>query len=113
MTLPPLRDETATQTSTADGTQSAAATADEHRLQHDFQDEQRLSTSVVRAVAAALETDPLALDEQLHDAIDPDALDRLLGGDPNNGSGCRLSFEFAGCAVTIRGDGQIIARPNA
>ena len=113
MTLPTLTDEKTTQTSTADDTQAATTTADEYQHYHDCQDEQRLSTSVVRAVATAIDTDPLSLDEQLYDAVDPDALDRLLGGGPNIGSACRLSFEFAGCSVTIHGDGQIVVRPSA
>lgn len=88
----------------------AATTADEHRLRHDFDGDRRLSTSVVLAVANALETDPLALDERLYDVIDPDALDRLFDAGSGDGGPRRLSFELAGCSVLVRADGHVVVR---
>jgi len=93
-------------------TQSAAADvpASTHRTRHEFAGERRLSTSVVRAVATTLGTDPMSLDERLYDVLDPDALDRLFGGDSGTAGPRTLEFELAGCSVTIHGDGRIVVR---
>jgi len=108
-TLSSTTDDESTSTETAT---SALITTDAstsgHQTNHDFDDERRLSTSVVQAVATALGTDPLSLDERLYDVLDPDALDRLFGGEE---TGPRtLSFDLAGCSVTVHGDGRIVVR---
>jgi len=60
-----------------------------------------VSESVVRAVAAAKDVDPMDLDERLYDCVDPDALDRLF---PCEGT---VTFTMAGCRVEVE-KGQII-----
>lgn len=103
-------DESATVLALTGKSTTAEAPVDTHRTRHDFAGERRLSTSVVQAVATALGTDPLSLDERLYDVLDPDALDRLFGGDCGAGGPRTLAFELAGCSVTVYGDGRIVVR---
>jgi hypothetical protein len=72
-------------------------------------DDERLSTSVVLAVAEALAIDPTGLDPMLYDTLDPDALDRLFASDVTPTS---LTFDLADCSVTVRADREIVVRPN-
>lgn len=67
---------------------------------------------VITAVAEAKDIDPLHLEPRLNDIIDPDALVRLFGDRPDGTSrrGGRVSFEMAGCRVTIRQDRSVEAR---
>ena len=81
-----------------------------YRTRHDFDGDDRVSTSVVLAVSNALAADPTDLDTRLYDALDPDALDRLFADDARGGSPCRLTFALAGCSVTVRSDGWIHVR---
>lgn len=106
-------DETATAPTATNQLMTAETAAGEHRTRHDFEGERRLSTSVVQAVATALATDPLSLDERLYDVLDPDALDRLFATDGRSDGPQSLSFELAGCAVTVHGDGRIAVRRGA
>lgn len=103
-------DESATAQTTTDPRIASEAPTDGHRTRHDFAGERRLSTSVVQAVATALDADPLSLDERLYDVLDPDALDRLFGDDGEATRPRTLSFELAGCSVTVHGDGRIVVR---
>lgn len=103
-------DESATAQTATSAPSTADGSAGGHRTRHDFAGERRLSTSVVQAVATALGTDPLSLDERLYDVLDPDALDRLFGDDGEAAGPRTLSFELAGCSVTVRGDGRIVVR---
>lgn len=72
-----------------------------------------VAESVVRAVAAAEDTSPVAL-PPLHHSIDADALDRLFvddaGSDP--GSTVELCFHYSNSVVTVDGDGDIDATPR-
>ncbi len=70
-----------------------------------------VSAHVVTLVADLTESDPCDLDP-LYNAVDPDALDRLFPTDepaldrfPD-----AVSFTYAGCEITISGDGTITAR---
>lgn len=103
-------DESATAQTATSALITADASASGHRTRHDFAGERRLSTSVVEAVATALGTDPLSLDERLYDVLDPDALDRLFEGGGEETGPRTLSFELANCSVTVHGDGRIVVR---
>lgn len=81
------------------------------RYRHDFDGDRRPSVSVVLAVSNALDADPLELDERLYEAVDPDALDRLL--ENCESAACRVTFELAGRSVTVRADGRIVVRRDA
>lgn len=67
---------------------------------------------VVEAVAEATETDLEDL-KPLYDAIDPDALNQLIGS-PRQFTEGRIQFRYAGCDVTVDADGSIavFARPT-
>lgn len=63
-----------------------------------------------RVIEAVAETtgDDLTEVGPLYHAIDPDALDRLF--EPTGGSsrtGGYVEFEFAGCEIVVRGNGEI------
>ena len=61
---------------------------------------------VVRAVAESINVDPLEL-PPLYEVIDPDALDALV--DPVGGRlGFTVTFEYAGCKITITDDGEVV-----
>ena len=60
-----------------------------------------LSHTVVYAVAALNDVDPLDMDTRLYDCIDPDALDRLFTGADACGT---LQFTMAGCHVEVSAD---------
>lgn len=75
-------------------------------MSYDFH-EVAASTAVVEAVAAREGVDVVAVSEPLGDAIDPEALDKLvesMAGGEEPGS---VSFFFAGYEVTVHGDGRI------
>lgn len=76
-------------------------------------EQERISTAVVDAVAAATGRDPLEL-PPLYDAIDLEVLDRLFRVDD---TGCRrfsgrIEFTVAGCDVTVHADGRVVAVPT-
>lgn len=59
-----------------------------------------VSRTVVRAIAEARETSPLAL-PPLADVLDPDALDALYAGER---AASRVTFEYAGYSVAVAPD---------
>lgn len=69
--------------------------------------EERSSVSerVIEKVATASSTDPMEL-PALWDAIEPDALDKLVGGMADG----EVSFAYAGFEVTVTSDGTIDLR---
>lgn len=74
---------------------------------HSMQDES-VSETVVYAVAERTGSDPRAL-EPLHNAVDPDALNRLFDQDPFgvDQSPARVTFTYCGCEVVISADGTV------
>ncbi|WP_276256725.1 HalOD1 output domain-containing protein [Halomontanus rarus] len=64
--------------------------------------------AVVLAVADASGVDPLEL-PPLGDTIDPDALNELFMA-RSESTVAKVTFEYAGYDVTVRGDGEIQAR---
>lgn len=79
-----------------------------HAFRHDPQ-ERSISVSIIRAVAAVSEVDPVSLEPRLYDVVDPDALEALVGSDPT-GSDVRISFPFGRHLVTVTGAGEIVIR---
>jgi hypothetical protein len=63
------------------------------------------SARVVEALAATEGVDPTAMDVQLHDAVDPDALDALADHD---GSAWHISFTIGGHEVSVDSDGTVV-----
>jgi len=76
---------------------------------HDPDDVGSLSTTVVTAVAKAASAEPMEL-PPLYESIDPDALDKLLGGDLGRSREYNgyVTFGYAGHSVTVHADGEIV-----
>lgn len=76
--------------------------------------DESVSTAVIRALAAATGKDPMDMDIQLYDAIDPDALDALYELPDDVGPAPRISFTLAEYHVTIDEscDVLVTAEPN-
>lgn len=81
--------------------------SDTYRARYD-QDGAPASMAVVGTVATALGVDPVEL-EPLHDAVDTDALDRVMRG--GDGS-VRTSFAFGAHEITVSSDGVVEATPR-
>lgn len=64
--------------------------------------------TVVAAVAAALGVRPMQLDTTLYEAVDPDALQRLVPCDDSSDPTVTVEFTWAGCAVTVEGSGRVV-----
>lgn len=62
-------------------------------------------TAVVAAVAAVEGVDTTAVEPNLHDAIDGDALTLLAD---HRGTGWRLSFDLGDHAVAVSADGTVV-----
>ena len=58
---------------------------------------------MIEAIAFVTNQDPLDIDP-VADVIDPDAMDRLLGGDDT----VTISFAFEGYDIEVAGSGEII-----
>lgn len=82
-----------------------------YRLQHDWTTNHSLSTTVLFVIEAASEQ---SIDEltPLHEAIDPDGLDKLFIPLQSGKSRTRgqVTFPYAGFRVTIAADGTITVR---
>ena len=76
---------------------------------HDTVESGSLSTTVVTAVAKAADAEPTDL-PPLYEYIDPDALDKLLGGGLGQAGGHDgyLTFTYADYSVTVHADGEIV-----
>ncbi|WP_433626387.1 DUF7504 family protein [Halomicrococcus sp. NG-SE-24] len=85
-----------------------------HRVHHDLDSDQALSTTITVAVADAAGVEPSDIPEQLYDVIDPEALDKLFEprGDGTPRRGGRLSFSLYGHHVTVNGDGTVTVQPG-
>lgn len=65
-----------------------------------------LSEDVIQVVAAARDVDATDL-EPLYNVVDPDALDSLLSCSDDS---VEISFEYAGCEVTVTSDAVTVDR---
>jgi hypothetical protein len=70
------------------------------------------STGAVEAIAAATGDAPTAF-APLYESLDPDALDELVrsAAERSGEDALVVSFTHAGCEVTVRSDGSVLARP--
>ncbi|MFB6102137.1 MAG: HalOD1 output domain-containing protein [Haloplanus sp.] len=85
---------------------------DAYVADHRETSDRELSVTVVHAVLEATGKEPT--DVNLNAVVQPDALNRIFApthdGTPRNGG--TLTFDFAGCRVTVDGDGEIVVEPN-
>ncbi|MFW6320321.1 MAG: HalOD1 output domain-containing protein [Halohasta sp.] len=93
-------------------TPTGGADARAHRFEYDRSEPQAISVAIARAVASVSGVDPLSLEPRLYDAVDPDALVRLLTGDSTDGE-VRITFPFGSHEVTVAGSGEIVVRTDA
>lgn len=79
-----------------------------YRIRHDWESDEHISATVVRAVANVTNTPPTELDP-LYESIDVDALDQLFDG-PNGDSWqdtSWVSFRYHDCTVEVYATGTI------
>lgn len=72
--------------------------------------DERASTAVLLAIAAATDADPTALSPPMHEAIDAEALDRLVDRAPAEVPNLRIELELYGCRIAVTGDRRIDVR---
>ncbi|RBI62119.1 HalOD1 output domain-containing protein [halophilic archaeon] len=91
---------------------SAGPRSGTYHTQHDWDESEPLSTTVMTAVAEAMDEDPTEMDP-LYDRFDPDALDCLFRpmADGVPPAGGHVSFTFKGYRVFIQSDGHIAIHP--
>jgi hypothetical protein len=93
-------------TDTSDANAELTNVADcDYRTVHERGCVDPLSVTVVKAVAEALDAEPLEIDP-LFVAVDPDALDELFASNRSDGS-LECSFRYEGCTVSVRSDGEV------
>jgi hypothetical protein len=63
-----------------------------------------ISTTVVEAVAAVEDTDPLDLDQPLFDVVDAEALDAVTA----SATDVSVEFEYQGHDIVVRSDGTVL-----
>ncbi|GAA0660482.1 HalOD1 output domain-containing protein [Natronoarchaeum mannanilyticum] len=68
-----------------------------------------LTERIVESTTDVAGADPLDL-PPLYDAVDPDALEALY--DRDGADGPEVEFTYAGCGVTVRGDGSVSVTPE-
>lgn len=67
-----------------------------------------VSMAIVDAVADAVDVDPAALSPPLHDAIDTEALNALVGNSmTTDQTTICVTFPYHGYEITVRGDGNV------
>ena len=80
-----------------------------YHAKHDWDDSESLSTTVIRAVEAATDTDPVDM-EPLYERLDPDALNALFS--PRSADGPHLDgqivFSLDGRDVAVHSSGHIL-----
>lgn len=75
---------------------------------YDASAEKTLAVAVAEEIAAASGTEPAALDVQLFDHIDPEALNSLHDhAARKSGATWELQFDVEDLEVTVRSDGRI------
>ncbi|WP_459809929.1 HalOD1 output domain-containing protein [Halopiger thermotolerans] len=65
---------------------------------------------IVETVADVQGTSPSELSTPLYEAVDPDALERVLRS--SDGSSLRVRFPYESCVVTVDGAGNVSAAPS-
>ena len=85
---------------------------DAYVADHGNDADEELSETDVHAVLEATGDDPT--DVNLNAVVQPDALNSLFASnhDGTPRSGGTLQFEFAGCLVTVHGDGEVVVEPQ-
>lgn len=93
-------------------TWKAEPNPDTYHVQHNWNDSEPLSTTVMTAVAEAMDADPTEIDP-LYERFDPDSLDGLFRPRPSGvpRPGGHVAFTFHGHHVFIGSDGHVAIHP--
>lgn len=78
----------------------------ERTLVYPVGDDESPSEATVLAVAEHLDENAAEIEPELHDRIDPDALDRLTGSD-----GVVIEFQYHGRQIRVHNETQVEVRP--
>lgn len=80
----------------------------------DFDQRDPVLSTLVSVVGLATTTEPFEL-SPLWSALDADALEQLVAHwhrSKRNGPHTKVEFGYENCAITIRGDGEIVVTPS-
>lgn len=91
------------------GSRSYDPETETYRLHRDWASNDRISTIIVNAVAAIIDTSPTDI-SPLYTSVDPDALDKLfrsISTENRRGLESTLSFTLNDCEVTVYANGRI------
>jgi hypothetical protein len=82
----------------------------ENRVELFHDGEKHLGTAIVQAVSRAADVPVEAMEDELNDVVDPDALNHLfadrIDGRPRKGG--TVAFTMEGCDVTVSSEGRIV-----
>lgn len=81
-----------------------------YRTSWDRSDPDALTTAIVQAVATVRDTDPMSVTRPLSEAVDADALLRLMASADGDGS-VQVTFEYDDLLVTVADDGRVTVQP--
>lgn len=83
-------------------------TTETYYAQHDWENERPLTTTIVETVAVVTNNQPSDL-EPMNDAIDPEALERIIHSlrNADRRSGGNVRFRFNDLPVVVSSDGEI------
>jgi len=90
------------------------STHETYRVDHDWEDETRVSTALTAAIETVTGSDLHEL-PPLHEHVDPEALNRIFkpkADAPRQSSASRVRLRYAGFLVTIYADGEITFQPR-
>lgn len=71
----------------------------------------RLVQRIVETVADVRDTSPPELSTPLYEAVDPDALGKILRSSESDGASVHVQFRYEGCMVTVDGAASVSATP--
>lgn len=72
----------------------------------DIEPDVSVTSRIVTTIAEREGVDPIALDSQLYEAVDPDALAALAASDPE--TQLTISFNYTGYRVTVIADEELV-----
>lgn len=72
-------------------------------------DDDRITETIIFAVAEARDVRPIELETPLYEAIDGDAMTAVLSGDtPSDQANMQVEFNWAGCNVIADDTGRVV-----
>jgi hypothetical protein len=81
-----------------------------YRARHDHANDEPITETIVRALAAVESVEPDRLGTRLYDSVDPEALDRLYESAIERSERLRLAFTVDDYEVVVSADGDCLVR---